>query len=95
MNLELSILNTILADLDDFRYKNKSKLKQTNVVKEIDGDGEQNESGLSFEVYPFPGIENLYVKLRITTDSYGDNEAVTGIEFVKPTEKVVTVYEKI
>lgn len=97
MQLDISLLNKYLSDLDDFRYKNAKKRIHTETIKEIDPEGEQGESGLSFEIYPFPEsqIADLYVKLRITTDSYGDNESVCGIEFVKPKEKLIQYFEKI
>lgn len=39
--------------------------------------------------------DNLLVKLDYTTDSYGDNERLTNIQFVKPITKSVTDYESI
>jgi hypothetical protein len=88
----LKQLNEILRDLPNLR---RSTPEGVEIVKRINsngGDGEQGEEGVSYEVYKLP-IDNLYVKLKITTDSYGDNEAVSGIEFVSPVEKTVTTYE--
>lgn len=84
-------LNEALRDLAALRRK--SRIERT-VVKELDGEGDQGESGLSYEVCSTP-IEGLFVKLTINTDSYGDNEFVAGVEFVQPIQKTVTNYEPI
>ena len=92
MELNLSEINKILKDLDKLR---NGKAIQTDVVKEVNGEySNQGEEGLSYEVYR-TSIDGIFVRLKITTDSYGDNESISGVEFVKPEQKMVTVYEKI
>ena len=85
---ELAKLNPILKDLRKLR---RGQSEFTQVVKQIDGE-EEGEEGKSYEVFK---IGDVYVKLEITTDSYGDNEQITGIEFVKPIVKQVTDFESI
>lgn len=87
----LKYLNTVLVDLDVFRSKHKPINVQT--IKEIEEGGEQGESGISYEIYKLQ--YDLYIKLEINTDSYGYNEFVGGIQFVKPKQKTISVYEKI
>lgn len=82
-------LNEVLKDLNALRWGSNKITQQ--VLKTIDPDGEQGESGLSYEVYKL--TDDLYIKLTIGTDSYGDNEHVTGVEFVQPKQKVVTEFE--
>lgn len=86
-------LNILLSNLE--RIRDRSKRISTQVVKKIDEEGEQGESGLSYEIYPFKPEENIFIKLTINTDSYGYNEFVNGIQFVSAVEKLQTVYEKI
>jgi hypothetical protein len=85
-------LNELLKNLETYRY-NQKRL-QKDVVKEITGEI-QGEEGLWFEVYKLDFEEDLYIQLEIRTDSYGECERIVGIQFVKPTEKTVTVFEKI
>ncbi len=40
-------------------------------------------------------MDDVFVKIRIKTDSYGENESIVGIQFVKPVVKSVTDYEKV
>lgn len=89
-------LNKLLSNLKGLRHGAVSK----QVVKVLDSEGNQGESGLSFEVYKLANIkdengDDIYIKLRIETDSYGDNEFVAGLEFVKPIIKTVTDFEAI
>ncbi len=85
-------LNEILSDLTSLRKGQKASVQ---VVKKIDEDeGEQGQSGLSYEIYNTP-IDGVYVKLKIETDSYGDDERVTGIQFVKPVKKEITDFEPL
>lgn len=92
MNVEK--LNEVLSDLEGFRNSNVAV--HTDVANEIDnsyGEGIQGEEGLSFEVFETDGLDGYFVKLEIRTDSYGDNERISGVQFVKPKEKTVVVYE--
>ena len=85
-------LNDCLKNLNSLR--NSGKRIERIIEKELDGEGSQGEEGVSYEVYKLP-IENVFIKLKITTDSYGNNEHVAGIEFVTPKEKTITSYEPI
>lgn len=85
-------LNDKLKNLSTLRHS--SKLVHKEVVNEVDGDyGSQGEQGLTYEVYDIGLEAGMFVKLSITTDSYGDNESISGLEFVQGKEKKVTVYE--
>ena len=94
--MDYAQLNLILSDLRNIRYDSKKYQKITSeVIKQIDGDyGSQGDEGQTFEIYSTP-IEGVYVKLDVRTDSYGDNEFVHGLAFVKPVEKVVQFFEPI
>jgi hypothetical protein len=86
--MDYTKLNKILRDLPALRRGN---LLTKHVIKAIDPDGEQGEDGISYEVYQISGTD-IFVKLEIHTDSYGDNEHVFGIQFVQPVEKKITDY---
>ena len=85
-------INEILSDLSGLR--NRSKPVHREVVNEVNGDySSQGEAGESYEVYDVGLNEGMFIKLKISTDSYGDNESIDGIEFVKAKQKTVQVYE--
>jgi hypothetical protein len=45
------------------------------------------------EVYQLDGTTETYVKLHLWEDSYGENEQITGISFVKPKKIEITEWE--
>lgn len=84
-------LNPLLKNFYSLRQEKKAG---EQIVKKLTyNDPEQGDTGLSYEVYKLS--EDIYVKLEINTDSYGDNEFVAGIEFVRPIVKQVTDFEAI
>ena len=86
-------LNDFLKDF--YSLRNSGKRVTKVVEKEItDPNGQQGEEGVSYEVYKLP-IEGVFLKLKITTNSNGDDERVAGAEFVTPKEKTVISYEPI
>jgi len=85
-------INDSLKDLDGLRYSKKPIHRK--VVNEITDDyGSQGDSNEIYEVYDIGLPDGLFIKLRLGSDSYGDDQRVTGLEFVKGKEKTVTVYE--
>lgn len=91
--MEFQKLNSLLKDLRSLRVKRN--LVSTEVIHSIEDEGHQGEEGVSFEVYKIEGVDDIYMKLKIVTDSYGDNDSVAGIEFVQPIQKTITGYEPI
>jgi len=103
--MDLKKINLVLANVSKIR-RGQSRYNQvpeelvgitkveTKVQKEVNGEGEQGVEGVKFEIYELP-FDNLFLKLEIRTDSYGDNERIEAIQFARATEKVVTVYEEI
>jgi hypothetical protein len=90
--MDFNQLNALLKNLDSLR--NGKKLLEREVIHEIEDEGRQGDEGVTFEVYKLPE-HNLHVRLKITTDSYGANEKISGIEFVQPIEKTITRFESI
>lgn len=76
-----------------FRYKNERKRVGIDVVHQVDEEGEQGESNEIYEIYDMGLGDGMFIKLQISYDSYGENEFVDGVQFVKAREKTVTVYE--
>lgn len=81
-------LNKYLADLEALR--NTKPVKRD--VLSTNENEIQGVEGVINEVYE---VDGFFLKLTIKTDSYNDNERVTGIEFVQPIEKVITTFESL
>lgn len=84
-------INEQTKDLLALRYSKKPVNRR--VVNEIadDGYGSQGDSNEIYEVYEIG--EDIFIELKIGSDSYGDNERVTGFRFVKPIKKTIIAYD--
>lgn len=88
--------NEIFANLNQIRYGRNPWIKVTAEIEyEISGGGEQGRQGVRYEVYECPFDSEVYLRFTITTDSYGDNEQISGIQFVKAAEKTIKTYESL
>jgi len=89
----------LLKDLQDL-LKNKSNYKVSEakghqgVPEDYDGmQGEYNEKMIYYKHKGLP--EGVFMRETYHTNSYGYNEAIVSIEFVKGKEKQITVFEPI
>lgn len=78
-------LNEVLKDLNSLR---NGRTSATKVASQSDGDDYQPTTE---EVYKLS--DEVYIKVTVQTDSYGDNELIKGIEFVQPKQTLVTEFE--
>lgn len=84
-------LNEKLKSLNEIRY---GSIVSRQVISNVDPDHpSQGKEGEEVEVYDIGLPDGMFLMLTINTDSYGDNERVSGIQFVKAKEKKVLVYE--
>ena len=90
-NLNLKELNEIVNDFRKLR-NNRSVYPRVEHIS-LNKEDYSGSQVVAYEVYKLS--DDLFVKLSIQRDSYGDNESVAGIQFVKPTTKTVTNYEPI
>lgn len=86
-------INEKLANLERLRNSSKPVHKKVNYEINSEYDGEQGASNDIDEVYDIGLDGGLFIKLKIGSDSYGHEEFVTGIEFVKAVEKTIKVYK--
>lgn len=102
MQLELSQVNEILEyfaeatayNLEHGNISYNKKNKYESVSKEIvnqyrESQGEEGQIDFVFKI-----TDELYVRVSCMADSYG-KRTHNIIKFVKPEEKLVTVYESI
>lgn len=95
MDLNLVKVNQILTDLRNNKLLEKVEENYIDRPIRDNNDGRQGEENTFYRIFKVKNEDNLFVKIEYYTDSYGDGESIQGIEFVKPKEKVVTVYEQI
>ena len=84
-------LNEVLSNLSIFylerNFKVIAKFQSDDYGRELD-QGDTSSRTLILDV----GLD-VFLKVVIECDSYGDNEGVSSIAFVKETTKEVVVYE--
>ena len=56
-------------------------------------DGVEGEYDSYSMIYKINSQQNLYMKVTYNTDSYGSNEFIVSIKFVKKNEKKIKTYE--
>lgn len=91
--ISIEVLNEVLG-------KNKHKYlqqeKQGHIGVPSDGEGNQGEYNETFKFYKHPDFpEGIFLRETYNTDSYGYNDNLVEVLFVKGKEKKVTVYEPI
>lgn len=91
-SLTLKELNKLFKSLSDLRVQ--KNLVQTS-KKYDDFEESQGSSDTRYEVYKIPAFPDIFIRLTIETDSYGDNSYVGGFEFVKPTQKTIQTFEPL
>ena len=98
--MDYKLLNEILKDLHVYNLKNNKELTLISEGKTHDGgvndgEGNQGEYDEYQKVFRVNKLEDIYIKFTIRTDSYGDNEYIYSIQFVKPTVKTIQLFEPI
>lgn len=90
MSMNYTKLNNSLKDLTDI------KLRKISSFKPEDYDNEKNDGQTSerIDIYDLEQ-DDLFLKVVITSDSYGDEKGITSIQFVKPIIKSITDYQSV
>lgn len=81
IEIELSELNALLQNLHG----------NANYLVHYTSDSDH-----CFHIYKIiniPPLEGVYLKVSYHEDSYGENNIISAVKFVIPTEKVITVFE--
>jgi len=92
-----SISIKVLNELMSVSTKRKYKINQLPGHNGVDsGDSHQGEYNETFEFYQHPEMpKNIFLKITMRTDSYGENDFIHEIQFVEGKEKTITIYEPI
>lgn len=96
MQLDLKKVNEILKDLNKLIWNDHPNYTLIETLNgfhhdyEVQGDP---KSGIT-KIYDV-GLDDVKLKVVIESDSYGDNESITAIAFVKPQNVTVTQYVEI
>lgn len=87
-SISIKVLNELISKDTKHKYK----------VSTTKGDTELYEGGYNetFEFYQHPEMpKNIFLKITMRTDSYGDNDSIYEIQFVEGNVKTITIYEPI
>ena len=92
-SIKIKVLNELLS----VDKKHKYRVTSLNGHQGIeDYEGSQGDYNETFEFYQHPDMpKNLFLKITMRTDSYGDNDFIHELQFVEGKEKTITVYEPI
>ncbi len=83
-------LNKVLKDLKNIELKRVSTFESDN----FDREKNQGEEGERIDIYDL-GEDDLFLQVITSSNSYGDEEGVKSIQFVKPITKTVKGYEPV
>ena len=93
MNFSIEEINEVLGKIDfNLWSKPQDPIKRISGHQGVVEGASQGEYNEFFDIYPTSN-PSYFVKVTITTDSYGEEEKVKGIKIVKGKEKTITVYE--
>lgn len=87
--MDLKKINGILKNLDNINLPKVDSKQPGDYWQEKYQGGESRR----YDVYDLQDGSGLFLKVEYESDSYGDNEYITSIQFVEPKTKSVTVYE--
>lgn len=88
--MNIKQLNEVFSDLDNIGHN-------LIVMSEDESDDyheekSQGSEGLKVSIYKIPDTD-IFLKVKRVTDSYGDGEKVSSIQFVAAQEKTILTYE--
>lgn len=99
MNKSKNTESIALSDLQDlFNNKHKYFLSEEkgHIGVPDESEGEQDEYNETFKFYKHPGLpEDTFMRETYNSDSYGYDDFLVKIDFVKGKAKTITVYEPI
>lgn len=85
--MDYKLLNKLLANLHHPDTTVLRFVERRSVHEGIeDGQSEQDEYNSYIRVYEIIGEADLFLMIEWRTDSYGDNDFIYSIQFVKPKE---------
>lgn len=97
--MDYKLLNDLLKNLNNYELGDNKELTYVSEGKThtgiTDGDGYEGEYNEYQKVFKVNKLEDIYIKFTIRTDSYGGNDYVHSIQFVKPTVKTIQLFEPI
>ena len=92
--MSLKVINEALGDINNLRYCKKFAKVASETIDNLRGYERQGEYNEVIEIYDLK-VDNLFIKLTLRTDSYGEDEKIYSVQIVAPVVKTVTDYEPI
>jgi hypothetical protein len=93
-SINIKVLNELLSSSSKGKYRIHTAEGHQGIPDSYEGSqGDYNET---FEFYQHPEMpKNMFLKVTMHTDSYGDNDFIYELQFVEGKEKTITIYEPI
>lgn len=98
--MELELLNKLLANITS-PHSNKSLkcVTKENIHEGVPegswGGGNQGEYNERAEIYQSIEDPSVFLRFEFTSDSYGDNDFLSSLQFVEPEEITIKTYKKL
>lgn len=89
--MELTKVNKLLINLNLNTNKDLEFVERQELEKP-EGQGSYGEYYL---VYKIISEKDMYIKITYVTDSYGENDIVSSIQFVKPKKVTITEFQTL
>lgn len=89
--MNYKLINEALQDIDILR--SGRKFTKVSAASQENGEHEGSYTD-TVEVYAL-GEDDVYIKVVLRSDSYGENTALISIQLVKPVVKQITDFETI
>lgn len=87
-------INEVLKDLNGWNLSKKYTKVSENVPEDFSQEKSQGDTSVKSIVYKLD-FDDLYLRVDIESDSYGEGETLTSVQFVKPVQKTITDFEAI
>lgn len=87
-------INEVLADLSEYRLSGLYTKIETTQSSDYYSEKDQGEVGTKEIIYKLD-FDDLHLKVLYISDSYGENETIKSVQFVKAVKKEITVYEPV
>lgn len=90
--MNYKLINKYLKNIDLLRRRQGALLIDTITISEHTNPPTQGQEGEFHEIYDIGLEDNMLLKVIIMSDSYGFQETVKGVTFVKAISKTVQIY---
>jgi hypothetical protein len=90
--MKVEQINEILTDLSEWNLSKKFNKVASSEDPDYHRERDQGETSERVDIYKV-GIEDWHLKVITESDSYGEDQGIVSVQFVKPIVKQITDFE--